>query len=47
MQRLPSDPHLSLFETELGELWATGRITEQEYCELCAEYVRLKEKGSA
>lgn len=28
MQRLPGDPPLSLFETELGELWATGRITE-------------------
>ena len=47
MQRLPSDPHLSLFETELGELWATGRITEQEYCELCAEDVRLREEASA
>ena len=47
MHPQPGDPPLSLFETELGELWATGRITEQEYAELCADYVRLREKASA
>lgn len=37
--RHDGDPPLSAIEAELGELWATGRVSRAEYLDLCAAYV--------
>ena len=37
--RHDGDPPVSAIEAEFGELWATGRVTDTEYLDLCAAYV--------
>lgn len=41
MNRLEGASPLTPIEVELGELWASGRVSRQEYLNLCAECARL------
>ena len=40
MSRLEGAGPLSPLETEMADLWVTGRVSRQEYFNLCAAYAR-------
>jgi len=40
MSRLEGAAPLSPLETEMADLWATGRVSQKEYFDLCAAYAR-------
>lgn len=42
MNRLEGASQLTPIEADLGELWATGRVSQKEYLVLCAECARAQ-----